>query len=781
MNIPDQLVSSDTQTAHPSQQTSIGIKLPLIVIGLMLFAFLVYTFISIRISQGSLTENLKQDMQADTQTKTELIQNVLADARSIATNLATAVESGEFSEVNLSRIIQNTLTNNELIFGSTVAYEPYQFQSDLYYWAPYYYRAADDTLKFTQLGNPEYDYLNQAWYTQPKQSQSPILSAPYFDEGGGDIWMVTWSIPFQDQNNNIRGIATADIDFSLIQQILQDTELGRAGYAFLIDSNGLILGISDNTLDLQEMTDSMVKVGQSNTTINWDLLINNMINGETGFMEATDINGNLMFISYAPIGFNTGWSLGLVYPRDEVLQQTTALQTSLVGYSFLSALVFGIVIYYFTRTITNPLRQLTTAASLIATENPENAKEVLRNPINIQTQDELEELANAFNQMASNINQLVEGLEEKVKDRTSELEDARLQSERRVTELQSISEISKVIAGEQKLQILLPLIARLVSERFGFYHTGIFLLDETNRYAILQAASSEGGKIMLAHGHKLEVGGSGIVGHVAQSGAPRIALDVGQDAIYFDNPYLPDTHSEMSLPLIVRNKISGVLDLQSTKKGAFTEVELNTMSILADQIAIAIENARLFQQAQIALTETESLYRQNIQENWLTFSREEPVIGYQQTLTSGRMLESPIESDETRMVMNSGRPVISSGKNSPQEQASIVIPIKLRNQVIGTLRVQAPEEGRSWTKDEVNLAEIVSERLSLAIENARLIQESQSQASKEQIISDIAAKIGASVRTENILRITASELSQLLDDTNIYINLNTKTESKETE
>ncbi len=376
--------------------------------------------------------------------------------------------------------------------------------------------------------------------------------------------------------------------------------------------------------------------------------------------------------------------------------------------------------------------------------------------------------------MAFNLKQSLKGLEEKVSERTVDLEISRTQSERRANDLLAISEISKVIAGEQKLPNLLPLITRLVSDRFGFYHTGIFMLDENNKYAILQAASSEGGKNMLARGHKLEVGESGIVGYVAKLGSPRIALDVGLDAVYFDNPDLPDTRSEMALPLSVRNKIVGVLDLQSKKPGAFTDAELNTLSILADQVAIAIENVRLFQQTQVALADAEALYRQNTQKGWQEFSSEENSIGYHQTLTGGNRLFTPVDTDEIRQVMNQGKSIVfDAGKSAPE--ASIVVPIILRGQVIGALKVKAPEQNRAWSKDEINLTEVISERLSLALENSRLIQESQNKAATEQIISDIASKIGASVRTENILRTTALELSQLLNNADIFIDLNTKT------
>ena len=278
---------------------------------------------------------------------------------------------------------------------------------------------------------------------------------------------------------------------------------------------------------------------------------------------------------------------------------------------------------------------------------------------------------------------------------------------------------------------------------------------------------------MLERGHRLEVGESGIVGHVAKFGTARIALDVGLDAVFFDNPDLPNTRSEMALPLKVRDQIVGVLDVQSEKPGAFTENDANTLSILADQIAIALENARLFTQTQQALSEAQALYRQNSQEGWLTFSREEAFIGYHQGLKGGRKLTKPIETDEIRQAMNRGDVLVFNEDGGTQEP-SIVVPIKLRGQIIGALNIKAPAQDRRWSNDEVNLVEAISERLSLALENARLIQDSQRQVIKEQTISEVTGKIGASINLKNVLQTAVEELGRAMPGSEVIIEFEQK-------
>jgi GAF domain-containing protein/HAMP domain-containing protein len=430
----------------------------------------------------------------------------------------------------------------------------------------------------------------------------------------------------------------------------------------------------------------------------------------------------------------------------------------------LSALIIILMVtLLIARSLTNPLAALAKVANTISQGD-------LSARAQVNSTDEIGMLASAFNRMTDELNQTFNSLEVRVAERTTDLEIARQLSEKRAGELQSIGEISKVITGEQKLENLLPLISHLVSERFGFYHIGIFLIDETNQFAVLQAANSEGGKNMLARGHRLEVGGSGIVGYVSKFGAPRIALDVGLDAVFFNNPDLPNTRSELALPLKVRDQTIGVLDVQSDKPGAFIENDTNTLSILADQIAIALENARLFTQTQQALSEAQALYRQNSQGGWLTFSREEASVGYQQSLQGGRKLTAPVETAEIRQAMNRGSVLVFNTDEAAKE-SSIVVPIKLRGQVIGALNIKAPSKDRRWSNDEVNLAEAISERLSLALENARLIQESQRQVIKEQTISEVTGKIGASINLKNVLQTAVEELGRALPGSEVVLQL----------
>ncbi|HNH26156.1 MAG TPA: GAF domain-containing protein, partial [Anaerolineales bacterium] len=275
--------------------------------------------------------------------------------------------------------------------------------------------------------------------------------------------------------------------------------------------------------------------------------------------------------------------------------------------------------------------------------------------------------------------------------------------------------------------------------------------------------------------HKLKVGESGIVGYVAKTGVPRIALDVGQDAVFFNNPDLPNTRSEVALPLKVRENIIGVLDVQSERPGAFSEDDTNIFNILADQVAITLENTRLFEQTQQALDEVRSAYQRNLQEGWKVFGQEEGIIGYQQSITGGKKLAKPVHLDEIQQAMHRGQ-VQEFHPDGKTGEPTLVVPIKLRDQIIGVMHIKAPSKDRLWTQDETNLVEAVSERLSLALENARLIQESQRQVIKEQTITEITSRIGSSINLDNVLLTAVEELGRNIPGSEVTIKL--KNENK---
>lgn len=357
-------------------------------------------------------------------------------------------------------------------------------------------------------------------------------------------------------------------------------------------------------------------------------------------------------------------------------------------------------------------------------------------------------------------------LEKRIADSTSDLQAATTEIRNRTTRLQAISEISQDIAANvnQDLQDVLPFIANSISEKTGFYHVGIFLLDENRQYAVLRAASSAGGTRMLERRHQLKVGGTGIVGYVSQSGRPRIALDTGADAVFFNNPDLPATRSEMALPLKFGTQVIGTLDVQSDQPSAFNDEDASALNTLANQIAIIIQNLRLRQRGEAAALPFEDARRP------LQLNRRIEPTGYSY-FPDGTMSSAVEIKDATvDKALETGEAVVMD-QLSTTNTTSLAVPVKLRDEIIGLLHVESTDGFRKWTDDEISLIQAVAERAALALENANLFEATERRATRERIIADVATRIGESNDMERIMHTTIQELGRTLGAARTFIQL----------
>ncbi|MCC6300775.1 MAG: PAS domain-containing protein [Anaerolineales bacterium] len=176
---------------------------------------------------------------------------------------------------------------------------------------------------------------------------------------------------------------------------------------------------------------------------------------------------------------------------------------------------------------------------------------------------------------------------------------------KRAIQLQTAAEVSRAASSMLDIEALLATAVSLIQNHFNYYYTGIFLLNENRTFAVLKAASGEAGKALIADGHKLEVGDSSMVGWSIARRQARIALDVGEDAVHFKNPLLPLTRSEVTLPLISRGEVIGAMTIQSDLPAAFSNADAIALQTMADQIANAIGNARLFSERSNLIKELE--------------------------------------------------------------------------------------------------------------------------------------------------------------------------------
>jgi GAF domain-containing protein len=347
-------------------------------------------------------------------------------------------------------------------------------------------------------------------------------------------------------------------------------------------------------------------------------------------------------------------------------------------------------------------------------------------------------------------------LEQRVAERTETL---RQRSEK----LEAAGQVVRMVAGLRDVSQFVDETVRLISERFGFYHAAIYLMDESRAHVVLQAASSAGGRRLLARGSQLCVGEGGIIGQVAAWGEPQLAFDVGEEAVPFVSSDLPTTRSEIVLPLKVADQVIGVLDVQSEEAVAFANEDVTLLQTMADQIALSLENIRLLNGMQQALEELEAAYGQYTQELWQQGAPgARRARGYRyQRLDVEPVDEEPPEASQAR---EKGQPIIlahRAGDDGERALTTLAVPMKIRDHVVGTLNLRF--EGQGVASDTVALMEEVANRLALAMESARLYEEAQRRAARERTLADVTRRMRESLDVDAVLQNAVREMRQALD------------------
>lgn len=391
------------------------------------------------------------------------------------------------------------------------------------------------------------------------------------------------------------------------------------------------------------------------------------------------------------------------------------------------------------RTIARPLLLLAETTRQIAVGDLERA-------VPVEREDEVGELARAFNMMTERLRELVASLEERVAERTRGL--------------QTAAEVSRATTSVLDPDRLLREVVELVRERFDLYYVGLFLLDEQQQYAVLRAGTGEAGREMIARGHRLEVGGDSMIGQCVARAEARIALDVGAEAKRFDNPLLPLTRSEMALPLRSRGRVLGAMTVQSEKEAAFDEADIAVMQTMADQVAVAIDNARLFASTQAALAEMEATQRRYLGQAWTEYAQARAVLGLEKRGDA----EAPLGRQtlpEVQEALAKRQLLMVSEDDEGEATSTLVAPVVLRDLPIGALGLR--RRGREWSQEEIRLLEMIGEQFALAADNIRLLDVTQRRAAQDRIIGEVSARIRETMDIDAVLKTAAREFRRMLE------------------
>lgn len=371
-------------------------------------------------------------------------------------------------------------------------------------------------------------------------------------------------------------------------------------------------------------------------------------------------------------------------------------------------------------------------------------------------------------------------------------------AQHRADQVLTAAEIARDVSGTLNVEALLQKSVQLVRERFGFYHSSVFLLDEMREYAILRQSTGDAGRKMLQDGHRLAVGSKSIVGQVTALGQPLVINDVTQDPTHLPNPLLPDTRSEMAIPLQVGDRILGALDVQSTQVDAFHAEDIQVLTILADQLAIAILNTELFTTTQelldkhhllskisiaaslgatvedVVKTVVDSLHSAGVAERIaFLLNNTEGILqihasaGYAdnrhldlriipgQGVTGQAALEKrPIRVDETSR--DAHYIALDEGVRS-----ELAIPILFGDRFMGVLNLESTRRN-AFDENDVEIMSALGNNLGGVLATQFLVNQARQQVAREQRLYEITNKIRHSVDLDTILETSVKEIGQTL-------------------
>jgi GAF domain-containing protein len=376
--------------------------------------------------------------------------------------------------------------------------------------------------------------------------------------------------------------------------------------------------------------------------------------------------------------------------------------------------------------------------------------------------------------MTKQLREFIDSLEGRVAARTQQLE--------------TVVKMGQRLTGILDLSDLLREVVNRTKETYNYYHIHIYLLDEKGEMLMLAQGYGEAGAEMKARGHNISMTAPrSLVAQAAREARVISVADVQTDPNWLPNPLLPETRSEMAVPIILGTQVVGVLDVQSKRANGLGPEDETTLQALANQVAVAVRNARLFTETQDALYEAQRLQQLYTGQSWekLLANRSTAYEFRQPSVPPLKEVSTPeaVAALKQKQTVDLRLPKLAQasdgrggGSTEVQTPTALATPLKLRDEIIGVLGIHSDDLNRQWTADEIALIEAVSEQMSLAIENARLFEESQRNAWRDQIISESTAKVWSSAEIEEVMRTAVAQLGEKLRASEVVIRLGTEEE-----
>jgi len=599
----------------------------------------------------------------------------------------------------------------------------------------------------TFVPNTGIDESNRDYFIEPSRTRLTFISPVKFYEN--EAPSIYFSGPILNDNYEVIGVLRAQYRATILQQIVQDaSSTERQIFGVLFDENQLHLAHGFTPDVVYKLTGQPNPAEVANLkaaarlpdkpaeelATNLPQLEQNLINASAEpFFTAKDVatEDKINQVAVAPLKTQP-WQVAFFQPQEVFLapvQNQTRITVLLAALITITVAAIAVVLG---QRLANPITRLTEVAQQVTAGN-------LLAQAPVESKDETGQLARAFNSMTNQLRTLIGSLEEQVQSRTAEL---------------SLSmEVGQRAAALRNLDDLLPTITEFIRERFNLYYVHVYFVDDVGQNLLIKSGTGHVGQQLLARKHSLPIGPGSIVGQVAATSSSIVVPDTELSDIHKPNPLLPQTRSELAIPLVVEQHVIGVLDMQASQPNTFTQDNLTVFEAMGTQLAVAIDGAQQWSRAQEAQEQLEAAVRQLTRQTW------------QEQLTS-RKQELGFAYDLSSVVP------ISAKKDQPDANGQVSVPVVVQNQPIGRLLVNMPER-KTLSDDEQGLLAAVAQQLAQKAENLRLFEDTQRQAAREQLARQITDKIRASRDMETALKTAAQELSQALGVARAAIDLKT--------
>ncbi|MDX1994519.1 MAG: GAF domain-containing protein [bacterium] len=535
-------------------------------------------------------------------------------------------------------------------------------------------------------------------------------------------------------------IATVDTNRIILHKLFT-TDSFREIESVLTTVDGLLIGAPGSALIRQRPA--------------LDDLVQRALGNESD-TEVYTVDGSQFVAHYAPI---TGTPLVILSQSPTNVSFSVTLpgvaNRVLIYVGIITAIGIGLALLY-QQNLVPPLQRLETSMRGLAQGDFESQVD------DVERRDEIGELVRTFVAARNQTRALILDLQRLLDDR--------------VRDLQATQEVSRVAATQRDLQQLMDSVVNRIIDLFpNIYHAQIFLIDDEGRTALLRASTGEAGRKLLARGHRLEVGSVSVIGQVTDEGRVVVARDTAASNVHKANEFLPETRSELAIPLRVGDRIIGALDVQSKLSGSFTGNQVQILQTLADQLAIAIENARLYQETLQRLEEIAESNQRVTQAAWQEYMNAERM----RALISEAGLQGGTavgESDLGQQAIDAGRPMI--GEVTDRETVPVAVPIVLRGQTLGTIEWEL--RAADYSYDKVLLAQELVSRLAVSLDNTRLFQESRRAIDRERLVNEISARLTTQTNIDAILQTAVREIGTALRVPQVNIHLRPRAAQEDT-